>query len=227
MAAYEFLKKLFGTNEDGSPKPMTYQELEAAIDADKTLQLCNLSEGGFIAQDKYDSNVTELAGVKKQLKDANAEIQSYKEMDIDGIKKAAEDWEKKYNTDTAALNKKLADQATEFAVKEYMNGFQFSSPLAKEAATARFMQQGFKRDETTGKFLGADDFMASMKENNPGAFIQDIIKPEDTDDGKPKPRFAPETNPNPPKNGKKMTLTEKMKYMSDHPGTDVNTLFED
>ena len=38
--AYEFLKKLFGTPKDGEePKAMTYAELEAAIDADKKIQV--------------------------------------------------------------------------------------------------------------------------------------------------------------------------------------------
>lgn len=38
--AYEFLKKLFGTQKDGEePKAMTYAELEEAIDADKKSRL--------------------------------------------------------------------------------------------------------------------------------------------------------------------------------------------
>ena len=45
---------------------------------------------------------TERDGLKTQLNDANTEIQSYKDMDIDGIKQKAADWENKYNTDTQA-----------------------------------------------------------------------------------------------------------------------------
>ena len=41
--AYEFLKKLFGTPKDGEePKAMTYAELEAAIDADKKIQVVDV-----------------------------------------------------------------------------------------------------------------------------------------------------------------------------------------
>ena len=44
--AYEFLKKLFGTQKDGEePKAMTYAELEAAIDADKKIQIVDLKAG--------------------------------------------------------------------------------------------------------------------------------------------------------------------------------------
>ena len=37
--AYDFLKKLFPANEDGTPKAMTFEELEAAINADKGISL--------------------------------------------------------------------------------------------------------------------------------------------------------------------------------------------
>lgn len=140
--AYEFLKKLFGTPKDGeAPKAMTYAELEAAIDADKKIKVVDIKAGGYVAKETFDTKETELDGVKKQLEDANTEIQSYKDMDIDGIKKAAADWEEKYKTDTAALSKKLEDQATEFATKEYIGKYQFTSDLARNAAVAEFMKQ--------------------------------------------------------------------------------------
>ena len=50
---------------------------------------------------------TERDGLKTQLSDANAAIQSYKDMDIEGIKQSAADWETKYNTDTQALKDQL------------------------------------------------------------------------------------------------------------------------
>lgn len=224
--AYEFLKKLFGTPKEGeAPKAMTYAELEAAIEADKKIQVVDIKTGGYVSKDTLDTKITELDGVKQQLEEANAEIQSYKDMDIDGIKKAATDWEEKYKTDTAALSKKLEEQATEFATKEYIGKFNFTSDLARDAAVAAFMKQEFKRDEN-GKFLGADDFMAAMKEANPGAFVAEEPPAPDTPPT-PKPHFAPDTPPNPPKGGKKMSLTEKMKYASENPGIDVNTLFEE
>ena len=46
--AYEFLKKLFGTPKDGEePKAMTYAELEAAIDADKKIQVVDVKAGAM------------------------------------------------------------------------------------------------------------------------------------------------------------------------------------
>ena len=52
----------------------------------------------------------ERDGLKTQLADATTEIQSYKDMDIDGIKTKAAEWETKYNTDTAALRQQLPEK---------------------------------------------------------------------------------------------------------------------
>mgnify|MGYP000231766846 CR=1 FL=1 len=46
--------------------------------------------------------------VKKQLADANKQISAFKDMDIDGIKKAADDWKTKAETAEADANKKIA-----------------------------------------------------------------------------------------------------------------------
>ena len=88
--AYEFLKKLFGTPKDGEqPKAMTYAELEAAIDGAKDIQVVDLKAGGYVAKSKLDAKITELAGVQQQLTDANTQIQSFKDQDVEGVKKKA------------------------------------------------------------------------------------------------------------------------------------------
>ena len=103
---YEYLKALFGTLEDGKPEALTFEQLVAKIEAADGLKLANLADGGYVAKAKFDAKELELSGVKDQLSQANTEIKSYQDMDIDGIKKAAADWEQKYNDDT----KKLQDQ---------------------------------------------------------------------------------------------------------------------
>ena len=40
--AYDFLKKLFKKDENGAIIPMTAEELEAAIDADKNIKVVDL-----------------------------------------------------------------------------------------------------------------------------------------------------------------------------------------
>lgn len=48
--------------------------------------------------------------VKQQLADAQATIQGFKDQDIEGIRRSAQDWEKKYNDAIAAHQQELADR---------------------------------------------------------------------------------------------------------------------
>lgn len=162
--AYDFLKKLFGNNEDGTPKALTYDELEAAIDADKKIKLADLSAGGYVSKEKLDAKVTELEGVKQQLADANSEIQSYKDMDIDGIKQKAADWEQKYNSETQALNDKLAKQERDHQIDRYLD----TVGLKSGAMYRDFVRRAFEEKDLkleNGKFIGADEVMKSFKED--------------------------------------------------------------
>lgn len=221
----EFLRKLFAEGES-----LTFDQLKAKIEADTGLKIINLMDGGYVSKQKLDDKITELSGVKQQLTDAHAEIQSYKDMDIDGIKKSAADWEQKYKADTQALQDKLAAQQTEFAARTYLSGFKFANPLVEEAIYNKFMEKKFAMEGD--KFLGADDFMAEMQKQNPTAFITEnpapqpnpnpVPAPAPTPKPNPAPRpwFAPQTPPAPP--AKKRTLKEMMQFHNEHPDAPIN-----
>ena len=197
--AYEFLKKLFGTQKDGEePKAMTYAELEAAIDADKKIQVVDVKAGGYVAKEKLDAKIIELDGVKQQLADANTEINSYKEMDIDGIKKAAKDWEDKYNHDTQELNDKLAAQNRSHAEEMFLSGYNFTSKAARKGVLDELRSKKFQLDDN-GTFLGAKEFMSSLMEDEDykGAFVTENKNTGEGGSGegdqggqKPTPRFS-------------------------------------
>jgi hypothetical protein len=109
-----------------------------------------------------------LTGVQAQLEDANKAIKGFEDLDVEGIKKAAQDWETKYNTDTENLKKQIDQKDYEHAAEAYLGNYKFTSDLAKKAVISEFNQKGFKFDD--GKFLGADDFMKTVQESNPAAF---------------------------------------------------------
>ncbi len=169
--AYEFLKKLYGEAKDGeTPKTMTYAELEAAINADKNLKLINLSDGAYVPKTDYEAKVTELTGVQGQLKTANETIKSYKDMDIEGIKKSAAEWEQRHNTETAALKKQLEDQARSHAEEMFLSGYQFTSKAARNGILAELRSKKFQLED--GALLGAKEFLQSLRDNDDykGAF---------------------------------------------------------
>ena len=180
--AYEFLKKLFGTPKDGEqPKAMTYAELEAAIDGAKDIQVVDLKAGDYVAKSKLDAKITELAGVQQQLTDANTQIQSFKDQDVEGVKKKVSEWETKYNADTQALKDQMAEQARKHAEEMFLSGYKFSSVAAKNGILADLQGKKFQIDDH-GTILGAKEFMQSLMENEDykGAFVTEQKK-----DGEP------------------------------------------
>lgn len=216
---YEFLAPLFGKNEDGTPGALTLEQFVAKLGESKGIQLVNLKDGGYVSMDKLNAKIEELKGVQQQLTDANAQIQSFKDMDVEAIKKSAADWEEKYNSETAALQKKLADQETEFAAKTYLGGYKFANDLVRDQITSLFMAKGFTREGE--KFLGADDFMKEMQTKYPTAFVEE--KPAEPPVEQPKPGtpyYAPPTPPAPGA-GKKRTLSEMMAYKNEHPDSKI------
>lgn len=116
----------------------------------------------------------ERDGLREQLESANNEIQSYKDMDIEGIKAAAANWEQKYTADTEALKQELADANYGFAVKEAAGGLKFSSESARRAFVADLTAKKLPLQE--GKLLGMDDYVSAYRESDPQAFAEEIEK---------------------------------------------------
>lgn len=126
---------------------------------------------------------SELEAKDKLITDANAEIEKYKGMDIEGIKQSADEWKSKYEADTKAFKEQLAQKDYEFAVKEFTGQHKFVNDFVKDAFVETFKKQGFKLED--GKFLGADDYIKTFGEKNPGVFkveepqepVPQIVKP--------------------------------------------------
>lgn len=114
---------------------------------------------------------TERDGLKTQLDAAGKEIQSYKDMDIDGIKNKVGEWETKYNNDTKALKEQLESANYNFAVKEAVSGLKFTSESAKKAFILDLTNKNLPLQD--GKILGLEDFTKNYKEGDPGAFVSE------------------------------------------------------
>lgn len=145
------------------------QEHNSAIE-DKTqhVRYVDLSEGGFVSKEKYTSLETESNGYKTQLGEANNTIKSYQDMDIDGIGQSVKDWEKKYDDDTKALQRQIADQEKTFAAERYLDGQKIRSPLSRKTILHDFLVQNMEFKD--GKFIGADEYMKGVREQYPDEF---------------------------------------------------------
>lgn len=168
---YEYLKDLFG---DGSLSFAQFAEKLGGV-GDK-VKLVNLKDGGYVGKDKFDAMQTERDTLKTQLETANTTIKSYTDMDIDGIKQSAKDWETKYNTDTQKLRDKLADMEYGHTVETAVAGLKFTSTAAKKAFVADLTAK--KLTVQDGKLLGLDDFVNAYKQSDPSAFASESSVPQ-------------------------------------------------
>ena len=137
-----------------------------------------MAEHGKTVQAKENAITTlttERDGLQTQLTEANTTIQSYKDVDVDGIKAKVGEWETKYNTDTQALKDQLAATEYGFAVREATAGISFSSESAKKAFLADLTDKNLPLQE--GKLLGLEDFTNAYKEADPGAFVSEQTPP--------------------------------------------------
>lgn len=170
------LRELLG-DELFSQVDAKIQEHNSGIE-DKVQQVrfVDLSEGGYVSKERYQELNTKIGALETQLKDANSTIKSYKDMDIEGIKKSAADWEEKYNTETQKLNKQIEDDRKKFAAERFMDSQKIKSPLSRKAILQDFLAKGLEFKD--GSFVGADEYMKTVKEKYPDEFEQEEGKPE-------------------------------------------------
>lgn len=111
---------------------------------------------------------TERDALKTQLEAVNAEVKTFKDLDVDGIKAKASEWETKYNAETQALKAQLDAEKYGFSVKEAVSGMKFTSESARKAFIADLTAKNLPMQE--GKLLGMADFQKAYQEADPGAF---------------------------------------------------------
>lgn len=134
--------------------------------------------------DTLNNRVAQLTedkeNLQKQIDDANKEIQSYKDMDIDSIKKSAEDWKTKYEEMEANQKAEKEKSIRTERTNAFFNDIKFASESAKAGVIAKFNEKDFKYDEESKKFLGATEWLNDLKEKDSGAFLSDVANPKFT-----------------------------------------------
>ena len=133
---------------------------DAQIDA--VMGLHGKDAEAWKAKEKEKNDTIQKA--QEQVKTLTDQIKEFDGVDVEKLKKDAEDWEKKYNEGMAAKDK-------EFAKTMLFQGYEFTSNGAKKAAMAAFDEKNLNFEN--GKFLGADDFFKELKEEDPGAFKEE------------------------------------------------------
>ena len=224
------VKELF----DKGGGSLTYAQFEA-LAKEANAKFTDLSEGNYISKHKHEDELNaklkeiellngtvsardvDLADLQKQLQEAG---EGY--IKIDELTEALTDLQGKYDEDVKGMQKKLSDQAYEFAVREFAATKEFTSEAAKREFIRAMKDAGLKLDKK-GNILGREDFATSYAEENADSFK--VAKPQETvmdvnpQVVKPQPQFISSTPGTVA--AKPLTLTEMMKAANENPGLTI------
>ena len=105
--------------------------------------------------------------LKTQLSEANTQIESFKSMDVDTIKKSAEDWEAKFKKSEA--DRVAFEHRTK--VNGLVKGLKLKDDIYENYLTNALIEKELKFDGD--KLIGGDDVINAFKEDHPDAFVTD------------------------------------------------------
>lgn len=144
----DFLRGIFGD------KALTYAELETALKDSKDIKLGNLAGGQYVDKAKLDAKIEELKKAEEAKTQLEASIKKFDGVDLEGLKKAATDWESKYNAD---ITRARLESALELALRD-------SGAKSTKAVKAFLNLDEIKLDGE--KLTGLDAQMEKIKAEN-------------------------------------------------------------
>lgn len=133
------------------------------------------------ANEKVKTLEAEVNNTKELLTNANKEIDSYKSMDIDAIKKSADDYKTKYEQAEKDYQVKLSQMEYDNKLDKFVGTLNLKNDIYKKEVVSRIKEKELKFDGDT--LLGGEEFVKGFKEQYAEAF----------NDTKPKPTFADST----------------------------------
>ena len=195
----EFLKSL-NLSQEVIDKIMAENGKDIAVEQKKAEKVIKES----------DSYKLKAESLETQVNDANTEIQKFKDMDIDGIKKAADDWKETAEKAKADADKQISQMKFDYALSAALTGAKAKNA---KAVKALLDMDGLKFND--GKIVGLDEQLAQIKADNDYLFESD----------EPAPEFVKGTNGGSGSVGGKkpseMTYTELCDYMAQNPGAEI------
>lgn len=195
----EFLKSL-NLSQEVIDKIMAENGKDIAVEQKKAEKIIQ----------ERDSYKLKAESLETQVNDANTEIQKFKDMDIEGIKKAADDWKETAEKAKADADKQISQMKFDYALSAALTGAKAKNA---KAVKALLDMDGLKFND--GKIVGLDEQLAQIKADNDYLFESD----------EPAPEFVKGTNGGSGSVGGKkpseMTYTELCDYMAQNPGAEI------
>lgn len=127
---------------------------------------------GFVAKADFDTKNTELKTVKGQLSEANKAIEEFKNLDIDGVKKAAAEWKEKAEQAERDAAQRIADMEFDGVLKDAINA---AKGRNAKAITALLDVSALKQSKNQAEDIKTA--LANLREGNSYLFEEDNKTP--------------------------------------------------
>lgn len=118
---------------------------------------------------------TEADGLKSQLTEANKAIDGFKGMDIEGVKKSADEWKTKAEQAASEAQKQVAALKFDHALNGALSGAKAKNA---KAVKALLDMNGLKFNDADGSVVGLDEQLKKVKETNDYLFESDVPTPK-------------------------------------------------
>lgn len=211
----EFLKEVLGEK---------YEEFKGIIDTynenpenkDKKIKLVNLESGGYVSSEKYVTLKTEKEGIEGQLQTAQEklnELEDLEGVDVDDMRTKISTLKTDIETQKRSYEKEIADLKFDHVLESALRKKKAKNT---KAAIALLDVDALKQSNNQEADINAA--IEKIREEN------DFLFDEEDGDGKKKNPTVVLPTGKKQKTGKKMSLSEAMKYANEHPEVDISTL---
>lgn len=143
---------------------------EEAIDSIMALNGADIEKTKAASKQSQD----ELDAIKLQLQEATKTIEGFKAMDIDGIKKAADDWKGKAEQATKDAEARIANMRFNSTLGEALASAKAKNP---KAVRALLSENDLKQTES-GEIVGLKEQLEKIKSENDFLFESDTPAPK-------------------------------------------------
>ena len=125
----------------------------------------------FVSKADFNAKNEEKKAIAEQLENANKQIEEFKGMDIDGIKKAADDWKLKAEQAQKDAEAKITAMQFDHALDGALSGAKAKNA---KAVKALLDMEGLKMNN--GEIVGLNEQLEKVKEENEEQLLGDFWK---------------------------------------------------
>lgn len=128
-----------------------------------------------VHKSKLATAQTEIDGLKKQLTEAGTTIEGFKKLDIEGVKKSADEWKTKAEQAQADAQKQIAQLRFDNALDGALTGAKAKNA---KAVKALLNAETLKLNEADGSIIGLKEQLEKIQSENDYLFEGNTKTPE-------------------------------------------------